>query len=168
MFFLWHLQAEISDPTVAAPTHDQFLSEMCDGYLPALVTSCHLLVYTFTTECDRRHGYTTARRRAYTDSLSQQVYADLVSFIGSSSSLGSGGVFQNVGSLTGEWADQEHLCGILSGFYDIIQAQEEKVRGDVRFSDYVFELFCWTFSLDLNLHGFRSELMCSRRINSAH
>uniref|UniRef100_A0A3B3E0C5 Uncharacterized protein n=1 Tax=Oryzias melastigma TaxID=30732 RepID=A0A3B3E0C5_ORYME len=123
MFFLWHLQAEISDPTVAAPTHDQFLSEMCDGYLPALVTSCHLLVYTFTTECDRRHGYTTARRRAYTDSLSQQVYADLVSFIGSSSSLGSGGVFQNVGSLTGEWADQEHLCGILSGFYDIIQVR---------------------------------------------
>ncbi|RVE64653.1 hypothetical protein OJAV_G00128090 [Oryzias javanicus] len=131
------LEAEISDPTVAAPTHDQFLSEMCDGYLPALVTSCHLLVYTFITECDRRHGYTTARRRAYTNSLSQQVYADLVSLISSSNSSGSGGVIQNVGPfpLTGEWADQEHLCSILSGFYDIIQPQEEKVRAYVQQKD---------------------------------
>uniref|UniRef100_A0A3P9L417 Nephrocystin 3-like N-terminal domain-containing protein n=1 Tax=Oryzias latipes TaxID=8090 RepID=A0A3P9L417_ORYLA len=125
-----NLQAEISDPT-----HDQFLSDMCDDYLPALVTSCHLLVYTFTTECDRCHGYTTARRRAYADSLSQQVYADLVSLIGRSNLSGSGGVIQNVGSLKEERAEQVHLCSILSGFYDIIQPQEEKVRAYVQQKD---------------------------------
>lgn len=140
---------------------------MCDDYLPALVTSCHLLVYTFTTECDRRHGYTTARRRAYADSLSQQVYADLVSLIGRSNLSGSGGVIQNVGSLKEERAEQVHLCSILSEFYDIIQPQEEKVRRISSFSDYTVE-FCWVCSLDFNLRCFRSELMCSRRINTAH
>uniref|UniRef100_I3JBV3 NWD1/2-like winged helix-turn-helix domain-containing protein n=1 Tax=Oreochromis niloticus TaxID=8128 RepID=I3JBV3_ORENI len=62
----------------SSPTNEKLLSELCESFLPRLVTSRQLLVYTITTECDRRHGYTSARRRGYADSLCQQVYCDLV------------------------------------------------------------------------------------------
>uniref|UniRef100_A0A3B3V233 Uncharacterized protein n=1 Tax=Poecilia latipinna TaxID=48699 RepID=A0A3B3V233_9TELE len=54
------------------------LSQLCDSFLPALLTSRQLILYTTTTECDRRHGYTSARRRAYADSLCHQVFSDLM------------------------------------------------------------------------------------------
>uniref|UniRef100_A0A668UD78 NACHT domain-containing protein n=1 Tax=Oreochromis aureus TaxID=47969 RepID=A0A668UD78_OREAU len=62
----------------SSPSNEKLLSELCESFLPRLVTSRQLLVYTITTECDRRHGYTSARRRGYADSLCQQVYCDLV------------------------------------------------------------------------------------------
>uniref|UniRef100_A0A671XUS9 NWD1/2-like winged helix-turn-helix domain-containing protein n=1 Tax=Sparus aurata TaxID=8175 RepID=A0A671XUS9_SPAAU len=73
--FWLNVEAATSD-LKTVPTDEQLLSELCDNFLPGLITSSQLLVYTTTTEC--RHGYTTARRWGYTESLCQQVYADLV------------------------------------------------------------------------------------------
>uniref|UniRef100_A0A8C2X3Y4 NACHT domain-containing protein n=1 Tax=Cyclopterus lumpus TaxID=8103 RepID=A0A8C2X3Y4_CYCLU len=110
------------------PTDSYLLSELCDDFLPGLITSSQLLVYITTTKCDCRHGYSTARRRGYAESLCQQVYSDLVGLIDSSSVLESSDGSQLGDALTREQAEQEELCGTLSRLYDIIRPEEEEVR----------------------------------------
>ncbi|XP_037631753.1 NACHT and WD repeat domain-containing protein 2-like isoform X1 [Sebastes umbrosus] len=114
-----------------APTDGQLFSDLCDNFLPGLITSSQLLVYTTTTECDRRHGYTTARRRGYAESLCQQVYSDLVGLIESWSILESREGSQLGDALAREQAEQEELCDVLARFYDVIRPEEEKVRAYV-------------------------------------
>ncbi|XP_008284935.1 leucine-rich repeat and WD repeat-containing protein KIAA1239 [Stegastes partitus] len=114
------------------PTSDELLSELRDVFLPALVTSSKLLVYATTTECDRRHGYTTTRRRGYVERLCQQVYSDLVGLmddlnISEDCDLGD--------ALSREEAEQKELCDILARFYDVHQPEEEKVRAYVEQRD---------------------------------
>uniref|UniRef100_A0A667ZX35 NWD1/2-like winged helix-turn-helix domain-containing protein n=1 Tax=Myripristis murdjan TaxID=586833 RepID=A0A667ZX35_9TELE len=114
------------------PSDEHLLSQLCDNFLPGFITSCHLLVYTTTTECDRRHGYTSARRRGYAESLCQQVYADLLglidSWIGrdSTESPCASRVSHLGDALAREWAEQEELCALLSRFYDIVRAYVEQ------------------------------------------
>lgn len=115
-------------PVSSAPTEGELLSEMCDNFLRGLITSCQLLVYTITTECDRRHGYTTARRRGYAESLCQQVFSDLVELIDSLNVSETSKDFHLGDSLAREQAEQEELCTILSRFYDVIRPEEEEVR----------------------------------------
>ncbi|XP_070762150.1 NACHT and WD repeat domain-containing protein 2-like, partial [Enoplosus armatus] len=115
----------------STPTDGQLLSELSDNFLPGLITSSQLLVYTSTTECDRRHGYTTARRRGYAESLCQQVYSDLVGLIDNMNVSETSEVSQLGGALAREQAEQEQLCDILSRFYDVIRPEEEKVRAYV-------------------------------------
>ncbi|XP_028276208.1 NACHT and WD repeat domain-containing protein 2 isoform X2 [Parambassis ranga] len=114
------------------PTDGELLSELCDSFLPDLISSRHLIVYTVTTECDRRHGYTTARRLGYAESLWQQVYADLVALTDCSKQRQDCHVCS---ALWREQAEQQQLCGVLSGFYHIIQPEEEKVRAYVEQRD---------------------------------
>ncbi|KAM7413227.1 hypothetical protein PAMA_020549 [Pampus argenteus] len=104
----------------------KLLSEMCDSFLHDLITSCKLLVYTTTTECDRRHGYTTARRRGYAESLCHQVFSDLLELIDSSKVSETSG-----DALAREQAEQEELCTILSRFYDVIRPEEEEIKAHV-------------------------------------
>ncbi|XP_054457796.1 NACHT and WD repeat domain-containing protein 2 [Anoplopoma fimbria] len=113
------------------PTDSQLFSELCDDFIPGLITSSQLLVYTTTTECDCRHGYTTARRRGYTESLCQQVCADLVGLIDSWSISESSEGSQLGDALAREQAEQEELCDTLSRLYDVIRPEEEKVRSFV-------------------------------------
>ncbi|KAM4566138.1 NACHT and WD repeat domain-containing protein 2 [Odontesthes bonariensis] len=127
-------EAETSDQTTprTAPTRGELLSELCNGFLPGLVTSCQLLLYTTTTECDPRHGYTTARRRSYTESLCQQVLSDLVMLTNSPEPR----VDARIGdALSREQVEQEQLCSIFSQFYDVVQPEEEKVRAYVEQRD---------------------------------
>lgn len=107
------------------------LSQLCDHFLPALITSSQLLVYTTTTECDRRHGYTTGRRRGYAESLCLQVHADLVGLMENVNRSESSDESQCSDALARAQAEQEELCHILSQFYDIIRPEEEKVHEDV-------------------------------------
>lgn len=123
-----HLYFQGGTPLSASPTSDKLLSELCDCFLPHLITPCQLLVYTISTECDRRHGYTSARRRSYTESLCQQVYCDLVQISDSLNVSQSGEPSPLGDALSREQAEQEQLCDILSQFYDIIRPEEEKVR----------------------------------------
>ncbi|KAM8903192.1 NACHT and WD repeat domain-containing protein 2 isoform 2-T2 [Spinachia spinachia] len=104
------------------------LSELCDNFLPGLITSSKLLVYTTTSECDCRHGYTKARRRGYAQSLCQQVYSDLVVLIDSWSIPE---VFQPGDASAREQEEQEELCDTLSRLYDVIRPEEEEVRAFV-------------------------------------
>ncbi|KAM7399395.1 hypothetical protein PAMP_018668 [Pampus punctatissimus] len=104
----------------------KLLSEMCDSFLHGLIISCKLLVYTTTTECDRRHGYTTGRRRSYAESLCQQVFSDLLALIDSSNVSETSG-----DALAREQAEQEELCTILSRFYDVIRPEEEEIKAYV-------------------------------------
>lgn len=107
-------------------TADGLFSQLCDSFLPGLITSSQLLVYSTTTVCDQRLGYTATRRRCYAESLCQQVYADL---IGSTGSV-SGDVppaCDAVARVREEQEEQEELCDLLSSFYDISRPEEEKV-----------------------------------------
>ncbi|XP_022062004.1 NACHT and WD repeat domain-containing protein 2 isoform X2 [Acanthochromis polyacanthus] len=114
------------------PTSDELLSELCDVFLPGLITSSKLLVYATTTECDHRHGYTTTRRRGYAEGLCQQVHSDLAGLIddlkiSEDSNLGN--------ALSREEAEQKQLCDIFARFYDVTQPEEEKVRAYVEQRD---------------------------------
>lgn len=112
----------------STPTSDQLLSELCASFLPSLITSCQLLVYTRTTECDRRHGYTSTRRRGYAESLCQQVYCDLVELTDCFDVPEAEGDSPLRDALSREETEQEQLCVLLSQLYDITQPEEEKVR----------------------------------------
>uniref|UniRef100_A0A8C7U448 NACHT domain-containing protein n=1 Tax=Oncorhynchus mykiss TaxID=8022 RepID=A0A8C7U448_ONCMY len=118
-----HLPQALSD--------DSLLSQLCDHFLPSLVTSCQLLVYTTTSECDPRHGYTPARRRSYAEGLCQQLYSDLLALIDSSVAMGMGKSVSSPHSddaLTREQAEQEELCSLYSRLYDNDRPEEEEVR----------------------------------------
>ncbi|XP_023254492.1 NACHT and WD repeat domain-containing protein 2-like [Seriola lalandi dorsalis] len=127
-------EAATSDLKTAL-TDGQLFSELCDNFLPGLITSRRLLVYTSTTECDHRHGYTTARRRSYAMSLCQQVYSDLVGLIDSWNMLDVREGFQLGDALAREQAEQEELCYTLSRLYGIIRPEEEEIRAYVEQSD---------------------------------
>ncbi|XP_029374239.1 NACHT and WD repeat domain-containing protein 2 [Echeneis naucrates] len=118
-------EAAISDLKTEL-TDAQLLSELCDDFLPSLITSRRLVVYTSTTECDHRHGYTTARRRSYAKSLCQQVYSDLVGLIDRFSMFDTREEFQT---------DQGELCDALSRLYVVIQPEEQEIRAYVRDRD---------------------------------
>ncbi|KAM4742705.1 NACHT and WD repeat domain-containing protein 2 [Anableps anableps] len=131
------LKADTSEQTVlkTVPTPSELLSQLCDSFLPALLTSRQLLLYTTTTECDCRHGYTTARRRAYADSLCQQVLSDLLALTDSSNIPQVRGQAHVIDAPSRELAEQEQLCSILAQFYSIIQPEEEKSRAYVKGMD---------------------------------
>ncbi|KAJ4935915.1 hypothetical protein JOQ06_017442 [Pogonophryne albipinna] len=117
------------------PTDGQLFSELCDHFLPGLIGSSQLLVYTTATECDRRHGYTTARRRGYAESLCQQVFCDLVGLIDSWNISHSRDGSQLSDALAREQAEQQELCDSLSRLYDVIRPEEEEVRAYVEQSE---------------------------------
>ena len=89
-------------------------------------------MYTTTTECDRHHGYTTARRRAYSESLCHQVYSDLVELINHRNPLPPDQPVRRQGHLDGalarEQAAQRELSGVFSSLYDVTRPEEEEVR----------------------------------------
>ncbi|XP_071353048.1 NACHT and WD repeat domain-containing protein 2 isoform X2 [Trachinotus anak] len=114
-----------------APTDGQLLSELCDIFLPGLITSRRLLVYTFTTECDCRHGYTTARRRGYAKSLCQQVYSDLLGLIDSLNMSDAREEVQLGDALAREQGEQEELCDTLSRLYGVTRPEEQEIRAYV-------------------------------------
>ncbi|XP_061537367.1 NACHT and WD repeat domain-containing protein 2-like isoform X2 [Phycodurus eques] len=111
------------------------LSDLIDNFLKGLIDSSQLEAYTTATNCDRRRGYTTARRRAYADLLCHQVYSDLVRLtdnIAESGQIGSGYLSD---ALAREQVQQEELCAILSGFYVITRPEMEEIRAYVQQSD---------------------------------
>lgn len=141
-FHVVHLQAAPSDRRTT-PSDVKLFSELCDKFLPALIASSQLLVSSTTTECDRRHGYTTARRRSYAESLCQQVYSDLVGLIGCFSNPETRGDSQLCDALAREQAQQEELCDILSRLYDVTQPDEEKVLSQSTMTFTVLVCLCW-------------------------
>lgn len=110
------------------PSGDHFLSRLCDHFLPSLIASSRLLVYTTTTECDRRHGYTTARRRAYRESLCQRVYSDLLDLVNDLNPLPLRHLAHLDDALARELAEQQELSRVLSGLYDVIRPEEEEIK----------------------------------------
>ncbi|XP_058490281.1 NACHT and WD repeat domain-containing protein 2 [Solea solea] len=128
-------EKEKEQAATSAPTGGQLLSELRDKFLPDLVTSCQHLVYATTTQCDRRYGYTTARRRSYANSLGQQVYSDVVGLIDSVNRLDTVNRKLPVDALTRGQAEQEELCSSLSKLYDVIRPEEEEIRAYVTQSD---------------------------------
>uniref|UniRef100_A0A665UJI3 Uncharacterized protein n=1 Tax=Echeneis naucrates TaxID=173247 RepID=A0A665UJI3_ECHNA len=111
-FHLLSFKAAISDLKTEL-TDAQLLSELCDDFLPSLITSRRLVVYTSTTECDHRHGYTTARRRSYAKSLCQQVYSDLVGLIDRFSMFDTREEFQ-----TDQGELFYYICNIIFNYLD--------------------------------------------------
>ncbi|XP_055370184.1 LOW QUALITY PROTEIN: NACHT and WD repeat domain-containing protein 2 [Betta splendens] len=127
---------EKKPPSEAAttPTDLQLLSDLCDRFLPSVIASRKLRVYAAATECDRRHGYTTARRLSYAESLCLQVNADLTTLIDSWDIWGRDEP-QLGDALAGEEAEQEQWCETLSRCYHIPRPEEGTVRTYVQQSD---------------------------------
>lgn len=121
---LFFLEAD----TRAAPTDEQLHSQLCDNFLPGLVTSCHHLLYTTTTLCDPCRGYSTARRHVYAESLCQQVNADLMGLIDNIKTSETKNQQQLVDVLSREQAEPDGLCATLSQLYDVTRQEEEEVR----------------------------------------
>lgn len=106
---------------------EPLLAKLCDSFLPSLVNSSRVVAYTTTTECDRRHGYTTARRKGYADSLCQQVQSDLAGLMKTALASDTGDDVQVRDAPAREGAEQEEARVILSRFYDVVRPEEEKV-----------------------------------------
>ncbi|CAL8335111.1 unnamed protein product [Boreogadus saida] len=107
------------------PSGDHFLSQLCDDFLPSLITSSKLQVYTTTTECNSRLGFTTARRRAYTEPLCLQVYSDLVDLVDRRNPLP---VRRLDDALAQEMAAQQELSGVFSRLYDVTRPEAEEIK----------------------------------------
>uniref|UniRef100_A0A3P8WMP2 NWD1/2-like winged helix-turn-helix domain-containing protein n=1 Tax=Cynoglossus semilaevis TaxID=244447 RepID=A0A3P8WMP2_CYNSE len=127
---LFFLEAD----TRAAPTDEQLHSQLCDNFLPGLVTSCHHLLYTTTTLCDPCRGYSTARRHVYAESLCQQVNADLMGLIDNIKTSETKNQQQLVDVLSREQAERDGLCksdGIIYKVkFPILQVRTYVTRGD--------------------------------------
>lgn len=99
------------------------LSVIRDHFLPDLVTSCNLEVYTTTTECDRQKGYTLALRQAYVDGLCQQLFADLSRLIDSTVTK------KTAPTPTAETISQQtDLCHMYSQLCRIERVEAQKVK----------------------------------------
>ncbi|XP_029700262.1 NACHT and WD repeat domain-containing protein 2 isoform X7 [Takifugu rubripes] len=136
-------KTQINSETIS-PSEDlsdgPLLFQLCDKFLPALINSSQILVYTTTTECDHHHGSTTARRKGYVEALCQQVHQDLVELIKRANIFKSGNNVHVCDALAREGAEQEDICGILSKFYDVVHPEEEKVRHYVEQNEHQLPL----------------------------
>uniref|UniRef100_A0A8C5H8J2 NACHT domain-containing protein n=1 Tax=Gouania willdenowi TaxID=441366 RepID=A0A8C5H8J2_GOUWI len=125
-FFFFSPRSGPSDQAslISDLTDGDLLAELCDTFLPNLITDRHLLVYTTTTECDSRHGYTTNNRRGYAEALSQQVNNDLLELTdGDRSSIPE----PRGDAWSREQEEQEELSHVLSSLYEVILPEEEQV-----------------------------------------
>ncbi|XP_063060464.1 NACHT and WD repeat domain-containing protein 2 [Engraulis encrasicolus] len=101
------------------------MKALCDDFLPKLVTSCHLEVYTMTTECERRQGYTAALKQDYIEGLCLQVFTDLSRLVDCT-----------VAKYTAQPGDassqQASLCQLYSQLYRIERAEEQEIKAYVK------------------------------------
>lgn len=125
------------------PSGNHFLSQLCDDFLPSLISSSQLLVYTTTTECDHRHGYTNARRRAYGESLCHQVYSDLLDLVNKLNPLSARHLAHLSDASARELAGQQELSCILSRLYDVPRPEEEEVRKCCFLHSLLFHCVCF-------------------------
>ncbi|XP_048120854.1 NACHT and WD repeat domain-containing protein 2-like isoform X1 [Alosa alosa] len=102
------------------PSNDR-LSVIREHFLPDLVTSCHLEVYTTTTECDRQQGYTVALRQAYIEGLCHQLFTDLSRLIDST-------VTKNTADPDDATSQQANLCHIYSQLFRIERVEAQPIK----------------------------------------
>ncbi|XP_046892423.1 NACHT and WD repeat domain-containing protein 2 isoform X1 [Hypomesus transpacificus] len=110
---------------------NKLLSQLCDHFLPDLVTSCQLQVYTATSECDRRQRSTLPKKLSYIEELCEQIHSDLRRLIARSVTLETGQRSPQCvpgDVLAREQAEWRELCSILSRLYDVKRPEEEEVR----------------------------------------
>ena len=110
---------------------NKLLSQLCDHFLPDLVTSCQLQVYTATSECDRRQRSTLPKKLSYIEELCEQIHSDLRRLIARSVTLETGQRSPQCvpgDVLAGEQAERRELCSILSRLYNVKRPEEEEVR----------------------------------------
>ncbi|XP_057694316.1 NACHT and WD repeat domain-containing protein 2-like isoform X1 [Corythoichthys intestinalis] len=119
----------------SSPSEKDLFSDLIDNFLQGLIDSCQLEAYIRTTECDPRHGYTTARRHAYAELLSHQVYLDLMRL---TDHIKDCREFSScyLTALAREQVEQEELCDTLSRFYILKRSEMEEIQAYVLQSDH--------------------------------
>ncbi|KAM6946004.1 NACHT and WD repeat domain-containing protein 2-like [Aplochiton taeniatus] len=130
----WRGQKTV-DP-IRTPHEESLMLQLREHFLPSLVSSCQLLVYTTTSKCDLRHGYTPLRRRNFVEGLCQQLHTDLVNLIDSSVAVDTVDSPEAAEShvenaLARVQAEQEELCRIYAGLYEMRRPEEEVLRAYV-------------------------------------
>ncbi|XP_061072449.1 NACHT and WD repeat domain-containing protein 2 [Conger conger] len=115
----WHQRKSITDlnvnPNLNAPSEDP-LSNLRDHFLPGLVTSCQLQVYTTMSEYELHPGDSPERRRWYTEGLCQQLYTDLLNLIKCTVAKE---MHRFECALSQELVQQANLCHIYSSLYRV-------------------------------------------------
>ncbi|KAJ8256791.1 hypothetical protein COCON_G00189430 [Conger conger] len=115
----WHQRKSITglnvNPNLNAPSEDP-LSNLRDHFLPGLVTSCQLQVYTTMSEYELHPGDSPERRRWYTEGLCQQLYTDLLNLIKCTVAKE---MHRFECALSQELVQQANLCHIYSSLYRV-------------------------------------------------
>ncbi|KAJ8410788.1 hypothetical protein AAFF_G00187450 [Aldrovandia affinis] len=113
-----------TDPELETSTGDP-LSELCDHFLPGLVTSCQLQVYTSTSVCELLPGYTAEMRKWYTEGLCQQLHADLLNLINCTVARETAHIDD---TLSREFVQQADLCHVYSSLYRVKCEEVQHVK----------------------------------------
>ncbi|XP_036393494.1 NACHT and WD repeat domain-containing protein 2 [Megalops cyprinoides] len=127
----------LSIDSVLQDSSNERLSQLCDHFLPSLVTSHKLLVYTSTSTYELPQGYTAEMRRWYIEGLCQQLHADLLSLIDSTV---TGKPAHLDDALSQELVQQTDLCQIYSSLYRIECAEVEHVKAYLQEKDTKYPL----------------------------
>ncbi|XP_035240343.1 NACHT and WD repeat domain-containing protein 2 [Anguilla anguilla] len=112
------------NPNLKASSDDP-LSNLRDHFLPGLVTSCQLQVYTTTSVSELHSGDTTEMRRWYTEGLCQQLYKDLLNLINSTAARKR---HRFDDALSQELVQQANLCHIYSSLYRVNCEEVQHVK----------------------------------------
>ncbi|KAJ8368036.1 hypothetical protein SKAU_G00080640 [Synaphobranchus kaupii] len=115
----------LKDRNINPNSSDDHLSNLCDHFLPGLVTSCQLQVYTTTSVFELRPGDPTGMRRWYTDGLCQQLYTDLLNLINCTVAREMDG-FDD--TLSQELVQQANLCHVYSSLYRVRCEEVQHVK----------------------------------------
>ncbi|XP_015197131.2 NACHT and WD repeat domain-containing protein 2 isoform X1 [Lepisosteus oculatus] len=117
----------VGDSELQAFCHSNASALLCqlrDVFLPNLVTSSGLQVYTSTTTCELRQGYTPELRQEYTEGLCEQVYANMLNLIDRTVSRNPA----RLDTLTENFLQQLDLCDIYSSLYRLECAEVENIK----------------------------------------
>lgn len=120
-----------SQDTDQDPSSDR-LRVIHNHFLPNLVTSYHLEVYTTITECDQQQGYTVALRQTYIEGLCRQLFTDLSRLIDST--------VTEPAHLDDTTSQQADLCHIYSQLCRIERVEEQQVKAYLEQNDPKYPL----------------------------
>ncbi|XP_066556173.1 NACHT and WD repeat domain-containing protein 2 [Amia ocellicauda] len=117
----------LSDPDLQAFCHTKSNTLLCklrEDFLPCMVASSELQVYTSTTTCELRQGYTSEMRQGYIEGLCKQFYTNVLNLIDVTVSRNT----SQIDSLTEGILQQADLCSIYSHLYRIQCAEVEQIK----------------------------------------
>uniref|UniRef100_A0A8C4RIQ1 NACHT and WD repeat domain containing 2 n=1 Tax=Erpetoichthys calabaricus TaxID=27687 RepID=A0A8C4RIQ1_ERPCA len=102
----------------------RMLLQLRDEFLPSVVASSSLRVYTSTSNCELRQGYTDEMKQEFISGLCEHFYHDMLSLIEATVSRNT----EQLDTLMEEALQNAALCNIYSGLYRLQCKESEQVK----------------------------------------